>query len=125
MTEDTVADVSYPLKVQYCGACTMPLEFCEYSSCKEKCREWLEKNLPELAGEVSLTEGETTAEPKKHQKRGGKGTGKEKKSKDEPGKITLQLNTRSKNKKVTVVKGLTTHGLIHFFEVKLLVFSRS
>ena len=61
------ADVSYPLNVQYCGACTMPLEYCEYSSCKEKCREWLEKNLPNLAGELSVTEGETTSDEKKHQ----------------------------------------------------------
>ena len=71
MTEEPqvppTSDVSYPLHVQYCGACTMPLEYCEYSNCKEKCREWLEKNLPDLAGGLSVTEGETTSDEKKHQ----------------------------------------------------------
>ncbi|KAE9551252.1 hypothetical protein FO519_005536 [Halicephalobus sp. NKZ332] len=115
MTEEPqntpASQVSYPLNVHYCGACTMPLEYCEYSSCKEKCREWLEKNLPDLAGGLSVTEGETTSEEKKHQKRGGKGSGKPKKEKEAPGRITLQLSARSKNKKVTIVKGLSSFGI--------------
>ena len=26
------------VKVVYCGACTMPHEYCEYSNCYEKCK---------------------------------------------------------------------------------------
>ena len=58
------AQVSYPLKVTYCGACSMPLEYCEYSTCKDKCREWLEKNLPDMAGEVVIGDN---GDEKKHQ----------------------------------------------------------
>uniref|UniRef100_A0AC35F8L1 SUI1 domain-containing protein n=1 Tax=Panagrolaimus sp. PS1159 TaxID=55785 RepID=A0AC35F8L1_9BILA len=102
-------EVSYPLKVIYCGACSMPLEYCEYSSCKDACREWLEKNLPNLAGDISLGDG---GDEKKHQKRGGKGTGKgQGKKQQEPAKVTLQLSARSKNKNVTLVKGLATFGV--------------
>ncbi|KAJ8881264.1 hypothetical protein PR048_017740 [Dryococelus australis] len=38
--------VSYPITVQYCGNCTMPIEYCEYYPEYEKCKQWLEKNLP-------------------------------------------------------------------------------
>lgn len=38
--------VNYPVKVQYCGNCSMPIEYCEYYPEYEKCKQWLEKNLP-------------------------------------------------------------------------------
>uniref|UniRef100_A0A7E4ZPX1 SUI1 domain-containing protein n=1 Tax=Panagrellus redivivus TaxID=6233 RepID=A0A7E4ZPX1_PANRE len=104
------ADVQYPLHVQYCGACTMPLEYCEYSNCKAACREWLEKNLPDLAGELTIDPAAT--DDKKSQKRGGKGTAKpNKKGAAGPSKVTLQISARSKNKNVTLVKGLTAFGV--------------
>uniref|UniRef100_A0AC34F718 SUI1 domain-containing protein n=1 Tax=Panagrolaimus sp. ES5 TaxID=591445 RepID=A0AC34F718_9BILA len=109
--ESTGGEVSYPLKVIYCGACSMPLEYCEYSTCKDACREWLEKNLPNLAGEMKIGDG---GDEKKHQKRGGKGTtttAKGAKKQQEPAKVTLQLSARSKNKNVTLVKGLATFGV--------------
>jgi hypothetical protein len=60
--------------------CTMPIEYCEYSGKYEKCQQWLERNLPDLAkqqlrvddgGGEGGADGETaatgTAEDKKHQ----------------------------------------------------------
>lgn len=38
--------VNYPIKVQYCGNCSMPIEYCEYYPEYDKCKQWLEKNLP-------------------------------------------------------------------------------
>lgn len=38
--------VDYPLTVLYCGNCTMPIEYCEYYPEYEKCKQWLERNLP-------------------------------------------------------------------------------
>lgn len=38
--------VTYPIKVQYCGNCSMPIEYCEYYPEYDKCKQWLEKNLP-------------------------------------------------------------------------------
>uniref|UniRef100_A0A7E4VQ70 SUI1 domain-containing protein n=1 Tax=Panagrellus redivivus TaxID=6233 RepID=A0A7E4VQ70_PANRE len=101
-------DVKYPVNVTYCGACTMPLEYCEYSNCKDMCREWLEQNLPDLAATVTIDD---VSDEKKHQKRGGKGTGKPKKTVTMASKVTLQISARSKNKNVTLVKGLSTFGI--------------
>lgn len=119
--------VTYPLKVNYCGECTMPIEYCEYSGKPEKCRQWLEKNLPDFANELRLCEesggniSEQQEDEKKHQKRGGKGsstnksasekatTGKAEKPKS---KIIVHTAPRGKNKSVTVIKGLNSHGML-------------
>ncbi|XP_021695482.1 density-regulated protein homolog [Aedes aegypti] len=129
--------VSYPLSVQYCGNCSMPLEYCEYYPEYEKCKQWLEKNLPleferlktgggAVAGGTGTAgggsgegasggadgEGATGGggeEDKKRQKRGGKGMMKTKKAKDDgPKKICLSRSARGKKKSVTVVTGMAT-----------------
>ncbi|CAK5063241.1 unnamed protein product [Meloidogyne enterolobii] len=117
--EEAKKEIVYPLSVTYCGACTMPIEYCEFSGMPEKCKQWLITNLPEVATEQLKIdeggEGEQQTE-KKHQKRGGKGStsstlsskqGK-KGQKEIKQKITLKTETRSKNKSVTIVKGLLT-----------------
>jgi hypothetical protein len=35
--------------VLYCGVCTLPVEFCEFTSTAAKCREWLEAEHPDVA----------------------------------------------------------------------------
>ncbi|KAK7895497.1 hypothetical protein WMY93_020822 [Mugilogobius chulae] len=35
----------YPLKVLYCGVCSLPTEYCEYMPEPAKCRQWLEKTF--------------------------------------------------------------------------------
>lgn len=112
-----VPGVKYPIKVQYCGNCSMPLEYCEYYPDQEKCNKWIEKNLPENFAAMGLTksltddtEGEDDA--KKRQKRGGKGMVKAKKKEVEVEKhITLSLAPRGKKKSCTVVTGLKTCGI--------------
>uniref|UniRef100_A0A915D4M9 DENR N-terminal domain-containing protein n=1 Tax=Ditylenchus dipsaci TaxID=166011 RepID=A0A915D4M9_9BILA len=111
-----VPGVCYPLKVYYCGECSMPIEYCEYSGKVDKCRQWLEKNLPELVDELQLDNGDSGQDGKKHQKRGGKGTSKADKPSAEKekvvkSKITIQRAPRSKTKSVTVIKGLGTFGI--------------
>jgi len=34
-------DVTYPIAVKYCGNCSMPIEYCEFYSEYDKCKEWL------------------------------------------------------------------------------------
>lgn len=128
------AGASYPLSVQYCGNCSMPLEYCEYYPEYEKCKQWLEKNLPVEferlktgatasgttagatgsgeGGAAGGTEAEGAAageEDKKRQKRGGKGMMKTKKVKDDgPKKICVSRSARGKKKSVTVVTGMAT-----------------
>lgn len=38
--------ITYPIRVQYCGNCSMPIEYCEYYPEYDKCKQWLEKHLP-------------------------------------------------------------------------------
>ena len=35
--------------------CTMPIEYCEYSGRFDKCRQWLERNLPEMVGDLAVS----------------------------------------------------------------------
>uniref|UniRef100_A0A1L8DRV7 Density-regulated protein n=1 Tax=Nyssomyia neivai TaxID=330878 RepID=A0A1L8DRV7_9DIPT len=108
--------VTYPIKVQYCGNCSMPIEYCEYYPEYEKCKSWLEKNLPSEFEKVKIedtAEAATNAtdDDKKRQKRGGKGMMKTKKKDDGPKKICVFRAPRGKKKSVTVVTGLSTFGL--------------
>uniref|UniRef100_A0A2M4AS57 Density-regulated protein n=1 Tax=Anopheles triannulatus TaxID=58253 RepID=A0A2M4AS57_9DIPT len=130
--------VVYPLTVVCCGNCSMPLEYCEYYPDYEKCKQWLEKNLPieferlKMGNAPSSGEGGTAGAPsgggggaggesgaaadtedeKKRQKRGGKGMMKTKKVKAEgPRSVSLSRSARGKKKSVTVVVGLGTFDI--------------
>lgn len=48
--------ITYPIKVQYCGNCSMPIEYCEYYPEYDKCKQWLEKNLPTEFEKVKIGE---------------------------------------------------------------------
>lgn len=50
----------YPRNVLYCGNCSMPLEYCEFYPEFEKCKHWLEKNMPV---EFSRLDVKTSEEP--------------------------------------------------------------
>ncbi|VDM42901.1 unnamed protein product [Toxocara canis] len=109
-------DIKYPVVVQYCGECSMPLEYCEYSGISDRCRKWVEENMPSELEKLQVADGdELTDAEKKHQKRGGKGSkpagdkaASAKKKVGPPAKVTLQRAPRGKNKSVTVIKGLGT-----------------
>ncbi|KAF5398290.1 Density-regulated protein [Paragonimus heterotremus] len=121
-----VPGVEYPLTVKYCGGefclfccqlslnvqeCTMPVEYCEFSPAPEKCREWLEKNLPEefdqlRTGEDGIASG-VDAPTKGRQVRGGKGTSR----KPVKQKINVFKTSRGKKKFTTSVIGLSTFGI--------------
>ncbi|CAI4231253.1 unnamed protein product [Auanema sp. JU1783] len=101
--------VSYPFAVVYCGECSMPLEYCEFSGITEKCRKWAENNAPEVLGALTI-EDDGQDEKSKHQKRGGKGVKPVKEKKVASGKITLQREPRGK-KSVTVIRGLALNDI--------------
>uniref|UniRef100_A0A2R9AHZ6 Density-regulated protein n=1 Tax=Pan paniscus TaxID=9597 RepID=A0A2R9AHZ6_PANPA len=121
-------DADYPLRVLYCGVCSLPTEYCEYMPDVAKCRQWLEKNFPnEFAKltvenspkqEAGISEGQGTAgeeEEKKNRRelssflinKGGRGQIKQKK-KTVPQKVTIAKIPRAKKKYVTRVCGLAT-----------------
>ncbi|KAG5840218.1 density-regulated protein-like [Anguilla rostrata] len=114
------SDGRYPLKVLYCGVCSLPTEYCEYLPEPAKCRQWLEKNFPEVFAKMTLGNapkqevgggGEAPPageeEEKKKQKRGGRGQIKQKK-KTVPQRVTVAKIPRAKKKYVTRVCGLNT-----------------
>ncbi|XP_040578774.1 density-regulated protein homolog [Lepeophtheirus salmonis] len=106
--------VKYPLQVDYCENCSMPLEFCEYYPDYEGCKKWLEKTMPDKFAALGLNGEEDGGdeEAKKRQKRGGKGMLKaKKKDQDIEKKISLFIAPRGKRKAVTVVQGLKTFGV--------------
>ncbi|XP_018361038.1 PREDICTED: density-regulated protein homolog [Trachymyrmex cornetzi] len=112
-----VPNVTYPIRVQYCGNCSLPIEYCEYYPEYDKCKQWLERNLPtefekiKLATEDGSTEVSTGEDEKKRQKRGGKGMLKTKKKEDIPRLVTISRAPRGKKKSVTVVTGLSTFDI--------------
>lgn len=95
------------------------MQYCEYYPDYEKCKAWLEKNLPDEFSKVKLDDDATAAsddaggeDKKKSQRRGGKGILKAKKVKaDVPRKICVSRAPRGKKKSVTVVTGLSSFGL--------------
>lgn len=101
-------DTEYPLKVLYCGVCSLPTEYCENWGSLDKCRAWLESNLPDEF--ARLTSGDDKAagddKPKGRQKRGGKGLVKNKKKGTQ--RIEMFRSNRGKKKFITVVRGLGT-----------------
>ncbi|KRY01550.1 Density-regulated protein [Trichinella pseudospiralis] len=108
------SNVHYPVKVNYCGECSMPVEYCDYGPCPEKCREWLRDHLPKSFEEMTVqntdSDATTLSEEKKRQKRGGKGMAKAKKNTSaQP--VTLATSSRGKNKFVTIVSGLSSYNI--------------
>lgn len=128
-------NITYPLLVVYCGNCTMPIEvriviflfhlelntyllyfqYCEYYPEYEKCKQWLEKNLPTEFEKVKIgDDNNPVEEEKKRQKRGGKGMIKTKKKEDGPKQVYVSRAPRGKKKSVTVVTGLVSFGKLTF-----------
>ncbi|XP_031624346.1 density-regulated protein homolog [Contarinia nasturtii] len=109
--------VTYPVtNVQYCGNCSMPIEYCEYYPDYEKCKAWLEKNLPDEFSKVKIDDASTDdaggEDKKKSQRRGGKGMLKAKKTKEDgPKKVCVSRAPRGKKKSVTVVTGLSSFDI--------------
>ncbi|KAJ8934066.1 hypothetical protein NQ318_012497 [Aromia moschata] len=56
---------SYPKQVVYCGNCTLPIEYCEYYPEYEKCKQWLERNLPSEFEKVKIGDDNPIEEEKK------------------------------------------------------------
>jgi hypothetical protein len=99
------------------------LQYCEYYPEYDKCKKWLEKNLPsefEKLGLIVTSDGTNSGggaavedEEKKRQKRGGKGmvkANKKKEESDKEKKICVSRAPRGKKKSVTVVIGMSTFG---------------
>ncbi|KAL3856481.1 hypothetical protein ACJMK2_011233 [Sinanodonta woodiana] len=107
--------VKYPVDIRYCGG--ENITYCEYYPGYERCKKWLEDNLPKEfeklmsgKGGGDIEEEKDGEDKKKRQTRGGKGAVKAKK-KLEPEGIKLATSTRGKKKKITIVTGLASYEI--------------
>ncbi|XP_020224783.1 translation machinery-associated protein 22 [Cajanus cajan] len=125
-----MADKPQPVRVLYCGVCSLPPEYCEFGSDFDKCKPWLIQNVPDLypnlikeandkeadrvADKLQGTgissgagDGAASSAPKEEVKRlpGGKIKKKEKQE------VIIEKVVRNKRKCITTVKGLELFGV--------------
>ncbi|CAO3587391.1 unnamed protein product [Absidia cylindrospora] len=116
-----------PRKVLYCGICTMPPEYCEFSGTQEKCKEWLQDNHEDvfvtIYGEKDLVEGirlvsvaedgdgksDRTFVKDKSAKLEAKLERENKKKMSS--RVTIKRVERTKRKRITTIHGLDIFGV--------------
>eukprot|EP01128_Nolandella_sp_AFSM9_P003683 TRINITY_DN1609_c0_g1_i1.p1 TRINITY_DN1609_c0_g1~~TRINITY_DN1609_c0_g1_i1.p1 ORF type:complete len:191 (+),score=55.72 TRINITY_DN1609_c0_g1_i1:39-575(+) len=96
--EEYVRDDRYPIEVLYCGVCGYPPEYCEYGITWDKCKVWIEENVPDLLEGLVFDE-KNQAKKKKKGPGGGRVVSKNP-------EIVIELVERTKRKRVTYVSGL-------------------
>ncbi|MCJ1297580.1 Translation machinery-associated protein 22 [Hypocenomyce scalaris] len=110
--------------VVYCGVCTLPPEYCEFGGTVKKCKEWLEKNHPDMheklysqeAIEASMATLSVDAQKraaKDAQKKEAKAAAAEARDHEKKmtSKVLIKRVERNKRKYVTAVSGLEAHGM--------------
>ncbi|XP_010555049.1 PREDICTED: translation machinery-associated protein 22-like [Tarenaya hassleriana] len=128
-----MAEKPQPVKVLYCGVCSLPAEYCEFGPDFEKCKPWLIKNVPDLYPDllkesddkaadkvsdrlqsVGISSGGSDGAPSSGQ------TSKPEEVKRLPGgkikkkdkqEVIIEKVVRNKRKCITIVKGLDLFGI--------------
>ncbi|QCE13518.1 Density-regulated protein DRP1 [Vigna unguiculata] len=114
-----MAEKPQPVRVLYCGVCSLPPEYCEFGSDFEKCKPWLIQNVPDLypnlLKEANDKESDKVAD--KLQSTGiSSGTGdgaasSAPKQEEEKQEVVIEKVVRNKRKCITTVKGLELFGV--------------
>ncbi|ESW10716.1 hypothetical protein PHAVU_009G231900 [Phaseolus vulgaris] len=126
-----MAEKPQPVRMLYCGVCSLPPEYCEFGSDFEKCKPWLIQNVPDLypnllkeandkeADKVSdklqstgissgAGDGAASSAPKQEEVKRLPGGKIKKKEKQE---VIIEKVVRNKRKCITTVKGLELFGV--------------
>ncbi|KAG4990685.1 hypothetical protein AAZX31_09G061300 [Glycine max] len=123
-----MAEKPQPVRVLYCGVCSLPPEYCEFGSDFEKCKPWLIQNVPDLYPDLLKEEKEADKVADKLQSTGISGAGdgaassapKQEEVKRLPGgkikkkdkqEVVIEKVVRNKRKCITTVKGLELFGV--------------
>ncbi|KAL9055882.1 MAG: hypothetical protein Q9162_003308 [Coniocarpon cinnabarinum] len=120
---EAVAPPYQPKKVTYCGVCSLPPEYCEFSPTPTKCEQWLKQTHPDLhskyyseetlANQMSnLSTSQQAAATKSAAKAASKAAAAEEReaTKRATSKVYIKRVERNKRKYVTVITGLENHG---------------
>ncbi|KAI5789131.1 translation initiation factor SUI1 [Geopyxis carbonaria] len=127
MAESVIPAESQAKTTIYCEVCSLPPEYCEFTSTSKKCREWLEKSYPNLVSMIYDTEAVDAAmsnlsvEAKEKaakaeaaaEKRAEKEEAKAEReaAKKASSRVILKRVERTKRKHVIVVSGLEAFDL--------------
>ena len=125
-----MAEKPQPVRVLYCGVCSLPPEYCEFGSDFEKCKPWLIQNVPDLypdllkeanekeadkvadklqsTGISGAGDGAASSAPKQEEVKRLPGGKIKKKDKQE---VVIEKVVRNKRKCITTVKGLELFGV--------------
>ncbi|WCJ42690.1 Translation machinery-associated protein 22 [Euphorbia peplus] len=131
-----MAEKPQPVRVLYCGVCSLPAEYCEFGPDFAKCKPWLVENAPDLypdlikdadaqevdkvadklqsagisssrGGGSGATPSGGTSNPSEEVKRLPGGKIKKKERQE----VIIEKMTRNKRKCITTVKGLELFGV--------------
>ncbi|KAL5141172.1 Translation machinery-associated protein 22 [Glycine soja] len=117
-----MAEKPQPVRVLYCGVCSLPPEYCEFGSDFEKCKPWLIQNVPDLYPDLLKEEKEADKVADKLQSTGisgaGDGAASSAPKQEESGiafqdkqEVVIEKVVRNKRKCITTVKGLELFGV--------------
>ncbi|KAK7329032.1 hypothetical protein VNO77_23177 [Canavalia gladiata] len=126
-----MAEKPQPVRVLYCGVCSLPPEYCEFGSDFDKCKPWLIQNVPDLYPDLlkeahekeadrvadklqgtgissGASDGAASSAQKQEEVKRLPGGKIKKKEKQE---VVIEKVTRNKRKCITTVKGLELFGV--------------
>lgn len=126
-----MAEKPQPVRVQYCGVCSLPPEYCEFGPDFDKCKPWLIQNAPDLYPDLhneanekeadkvadklqstglssGASDGAASSAPKQEEVKRLPGGKIKKKEKQE---VVIEKVIRNKRKCITTVKGLELFGV--------------
>ncbi|KAL9314665.1 hypothetical protein ACSQ67_020117 [Phaseolus vulgaris] len=127
-----MAEKPQPVRMLYCGVCSLPPEYCEFGSDFEKCKPWLIQNVPDLYPNLLKEANDKEADKvsDKLQSTGissGAGDGAASsayplmmcfgfdvsapKQEEEKQEVIIEKVVRNKRKCITTVKGLELFGV--------------
>ncbi|WOH11442.1 hypothetical protein DCAR_0830929 [Daucus carota subsp. sativus] len=121
-----MADKPQPVKVNYCGVCGLPAEYCEFGPDFEKCKPWLIRNAPDVYPDLIKDAKDADDVTEQLQgtsvsdKASGPGSSKPEEVKRLPGgkikkkekpEVIIEKVTRNRRKSITTVKGLELFGV--------------
>ncbi|KAG5116722.1 hypothetical protein JHK84_042835 [Glycine max] len=129
-----MAEKPQPVRVLYCGVCSLPPEYCEFGSDFEKCKPWLIQNVPDLYPDLLKEANEKEADKvaDKLQSTGISGAGDgaassagsvclcnpyydfdvlAPKQEEDKQEVVIEKVVRNKRKCITTVKGLELFGV--------------
>ncbi|KAA8534833.1 hypothetical protein F0562_029725 [Nyssa sinensis] len=147
-----MAEKPQPVRVLYCGVCSLPAEYCEFGPDFEKCKPWLIQNAPDLYPDLLKDANAKEADKVSNQLQstsisegtapsGASSTSKQEEVKRLPGgkikkkekqEVVIEKVVRNRRKCITTVKGLDLFGeqyaslnLLFFYYIVSLLYSLS